>query len=92
VERLFDAFVDDDLRARWLPVEGVRLRTAKPNRTARFDWKGETQRIVVGFESKGDAKSTVAIEHTRLPDEAAAAREKPLWRERLAELKRLVEA
>ena len=45
-----------------------------------------------GDQSKGDAKSTVAIEHTRLPDAAAAAREKPLWRERLAELKRLVEA
>jgi hypothetical protein len=92
VERLFDAFVDDATRARWLPADGIRLRTATPYRSARFDWVGGTQRLAIGFESKGEAKSTVSIEHMKLPDGAAVEREKPLWRERLAELKRLLES
>ena len=92
VERLFDAFVDDATRARWLPADGIRLRTATPYRSARFDWAGGAQRLAIGFESKGAAKSTVSIEHMKLPDGAAVEREKPLWRERLAELKRLLES
>jgi hypothetical protein len=92
VERLFDAFVDAGIRATWLPVEGIRLRTAAPHKSARFDWKGGSERLVVGFTAKGDAKSTVAIEHSRFPDQDAAEREKPLWRDRLAALKRLLEA
>jgi hypothetical protein len=91
VEQLFDAFLDDATRARWLPAEGMRLRTATPHRSARFDWAGG-QRLAIGFESKGDAKSTVSIEHMKLPDGAAVEREKPLWRDRLAELKRLLES
>ena len=92
VEALYDAFVDAAVRARWLPVDGIRVRTATPHRTARFDWKGGAERLAIGFTAKGDAQSTVAIEHSRLPDEAAAALEKSLWRERLAELKRLLES
>jgi hypothetical protein len=92
VERLFDAFVDDATRASWLPADGIRLRTATPYRSARFDWAGGAQRLAIGFESKGEAKSTVSIEHMKLPDGAAVEREKPLWRERLAELKRLLES
>ena len=92
VERLFDALVDEGVRAKWLPVDGIRLRTATPNRSARFDWPTGEQRLVMGFEAKGEAKSTVALEHSRIPDEAAAEREKALWRQRLAELKRLLES
>ena len=41
----------------------------------------------VGFEAKGDDKSTVALEHERLPDGEAAERMKAYWRERIAALK-----
>ena len=92
VTAVFDAFVDEAIRARWLPVDGLRLRKDNPYRGARFDWPGGTQRLIVGFDAKAESKTTVSIEHTRLPDEPAVAREKPLWRERLAELKRVLEA
>jgi hypothetical protein len=91
VERLYDAFVDESLRRRWLPETELRERTATKPKSARFDWgEGET-RVIVGFEDKGDAKSTAALEHARLPDAEEAERMKAFWRERVAVLKEMLE-
>jgi hypothetical protein len=79
VERLYEAFLALDL-----PLS---VRTAQPNRSARFDWEDGTTRVIVGFEAKGEAKSTVAVQHERLPDAETAERTKQEWRERLAALK-----
>jgi Domain of unknown function (DUF4287) len=92
VERLYAAFVDEGERARLLPDAPVSLRTAQPNRSARFDWGDGATRVVVGFEAKGREKSAVAIEHERLPDAATAERTKSEWRNRLARLKEVLEA
>jgi hypothetical protein len=79
VERLYEAFLALDL-----PLS---VRTAQPNRSARFDWEDGSTRVIVGFEAKGEAKSTVAVQHERLPDAATAERTKAQWRERLSALK-----
>jgi hypothetical protein len=79
VERLYEAFLALDL-----PLS---LRTSRPNRSARFDWEDGATRVIVDFTSKGDAKSTVALAHERLPDAKEAERTKAAWRERLAALK-----
>lgn len=91
VERLFDAWVDEGVRAQWLPEVSLRLRTATPHRTARFDWEDGSTRLAVGFTARGDVRSTVALEHQRLPDEETGERVRALWRERLADLQRLLE-
>jgi len=87
VERLYDAFVHESLRARWLPDAELRERTATKHKSARFDWGDGETRVIVGFESKGEAKSTVALEHERLADAEEAERMKAYWRERLTALK-----
>lgn len=92
VDLLFQAFVDADLRAKWLRGASLRLRTATPHRTARFDWADGSERLAIGFTSKGDARSTVAIEHSRLPDPETAGRRKAFWRDQLQELRRMLEA
>jgi hypothetical protein len=92
VERLFDAFVDESLRERWLPDGELRERTATKPKSARFDWGDGETRVIVGFESKGDAKSTVALEHERLADAEEAERMKAYWRERLSALKAQAES
>ena len=79
VERLYKAFLALDL-----PLS---VRTTQPNRSARFDWEDGATRVIVGFEAKGDAKSTVSVQHERLPDADFAERTKAEWRERLAALK-----
>lgn len=91
VGRLFAAFADEAERARYLPGVPLRLRTAQPNRSARFDWEDGRTRVIVGFTDKG-AKTTVDIQHERLADEVEAARAKADWRARLEELKRMLEA
>ena len=91
VERLFDAFMDDELRERWLPDGELRERTAQPGRSARFDWGDGATRVNVGFEPKGDARSQVAVAHERLADAQAAEEMKLFWRERLNALKALLE-
>jgi hypothetical protein len=91
VERLYEAFVDESLRGRWLPNCPLRERTATKPRSARFDWAGSATRVIVGFEAKDEAKSTAALEHARLRGAAEAERMKAFWRERLSALKSQLE-
>jgi hypothetical protein len=92
VERLFDAVVDESLRQSWLPDGQLRERTSTKPKSARFDWADGPTRVIFGFESKDEAKSTVALQHERLADGAQAERMKSFWRERVASLKELLEA
>jgi hypothetical protein len=91
VERLYAAFVDPELRERWLPGARVRERKLLPHRSARFDWEDGATRLVVGFDDRGPAKSQVALSHERVPDAEVAAELKTYWRERLGVLKALLE-
>jgi hypothetical protein len=87
VDRLYDAFVDESLRARWLPDAQLRERTATKPKSARFDWGEDGGRVLVTFAAKGEVKSVVAVQHARLADAAEADRMKAYWRERLSALK-----
>jgi uncharacterized protein YndB with AHSA1/START domain len=91
VERLYDAFVDESLRESWLPEGRLRERTVTKPKTARFDWGDGDTRVIVGFESKGETKSVVALEHARLRDAQEAERMKTFWRERVVVLKEVLE-
>jgi Domain of unknown function (DUF4287) len=91
VGRLFDAFVDRSARERWLPDGRLRERTATRPRSARFDWADGPTRVIVDFEAKGEAKSTVTLEHGRLADAAEAERMKAYWRDRVSALKSQLE-
>jgi hypothetical protein len=92
VERLFEAFTDESIRDRWMPGADLRVRTATAPRTARYDWEDGSTRVIVGFDSAGDAKSRLALSHERLPDADSADEMKTWWRERLTELKAKLEA
>jgi hypothetical protein len=92
VEQLFDAVVEEPLRSRWLPDGSLRERTSSKPKSARFDWGDGTTRVIFGFESKGEAKSTVALEHERLADGDEAERMKSFWRERVSALKTQLES
>jgi hypothetical protein len=91
VGRLFGAFAGDAERGRWLTDAELRERSATKPRSARFDWGDGRTRVNVTFQARGEARSTVTVEHIRLPDAAAAARMKGWWCERLTTLKELHE-
>lgn len=91
VERLYQAVIEEPLRERWLPDGELSERTATRTRSARFDWGHGGSRVNVTFLSKEATKSTVALEHRRLPDAGEADRMKVYWRQRLGALKEVLE-
>jgi hypothetical protein len=82
VEALYDAFGDDALS----------VRTATRPRSARYDFADTGSRVHATFIAKDAAKSTIALEHSRLPDAGEVARMKGYWRDRLDALKTQLEA
>jgi hypothetical protein len=77
VEQLFDAFLEQD---------ELRERTSTRPKSARFDWAGGESRVNATFVAKGEASSTVSVEHRRLAGPDEAERMKAFWRERLSSL------
>ena len=92
VDVLFEAFVNSRRRRKWLTDGAMSLRTSQTNYTARFNWEDGSTRVNVAFIDKGPAKSTVAVSHEKLPDADEAETAKISWRERLADLKSLLES
>lgn len=91
VSRLFAFFVDADLRERWLPGAAMRQGATHLDRSVRFEWEDGASRMAASFTAIGNAKSQVAVQHTRLPDATRAAVMKAFWRDRVAALKALLE-
>jgi hypothetical protein len=89
---LFDAFVDDGMRGRWLTEGSMSRRSARPGKTARFDWADGASRILVTFEAKGPSRASAHVAHERLPDAEAGEAAKAAWKRRLAALKDSLEA
>lgn len=91
-ETAFNAFHDEGERAAWLPVQGLRVRTATLPKSVRFDWTNGASRVNVHLSEKGAGKTQVSLEHEKLSDAAEAEQMKAFWRERLAQLKTHLEA
>lgn len=79
VEKLFDAFANARTRKRWLPVK-IKVRTATKPKTMRIDWDDNTF-VAIGFLSKGKDKSSVAVQHSKLPEKASIEAVKKMWSE-----------
>jgi hypothetical protein len=91
IDVLFDAFVDDPARRRWLTDGSMSLRTSQPGKVARFDWDDGPTRVLVTFEAKAPSKATAHVAHERLPDADSAETAKALWKSRVAALKSILE-
>lgn len=88
---VIDAFVDEDVRRRWLPEGEFTLRTHRPAKSVTADWDGGSSRISVYLTAKDEKKTQIGLGHTQLPDADAVAAYKVFWKERLTELKTLLE-
>lgn len=89
VERVFAAFVDDGLRDGWLEPGALRLRTAQPHRSARFEVLlsgADGTRLEVYFTAKSETKASAAVQHSKLPDAESIEPWRAFWKERLVRL------
>jgi hypothetical protein len=74
---LFDAFTDETRRRQWLDSE-LTIRKATPHRSVRISWS-DGSNVQVYLTDKGPAKSTVTIQHGKLPSRNAADEAKAFW-------------
>jgi len=91
VGRVAAAFMDGELRERWLPGAVMRERASQSKHSLQFDWQDTGSRVVVSI-SGDKAKSLVVLEHVRIADAGTAQEMKAYWRERLTALKSLLES
>ena len=78
--KLYKAFSTARLRTQWLPDKVV-VRGATVNKRMRIAMADDTV-VEIGFYPKSDTKSSVAVQHTKLPDKATADKIKAWWAER----------
>jgi uncharacterized protein YndB with AHSA1/START domain len=90
VGRLFKAFAEAPQRNRWLERGTLKVRTTLKNRSVRFDFRDGTSRVVVSFDPKGRSKTTVAVQHERLPDARAVEEMRGMWKDHLARLAKML--
>ncbi|CAN5733094.1 hypothetical protein BH23GEM8_BH23GEM8_08620 [soil metagenome] len=91
IERLFEAWLDEEKRARWLE-EKVTIRRSTPSRSLRITWADGRSDVSVTLYRKGEEKSQVGVEHSKLGDEEEAARMKAHWTDALKRLKEMLES
>ena len=89
VQTLYDAWADARTRKRWLDGAEIKIRTATSPKSMRITWS-DGNIIAVGFYPKGPDKSSVAVQHPKLPDGATADSLKKYWSERLDDLGRVL--
>jgi hypothetical protein len=89
VQTLYDAWADARMRKRWLDGAEIKIRTATSPKSMRITWS-DGNIIAVGFYPKGPDKSSVAVQHPKLPDRATADSLKKYWSERLDDLGRVL--
>lgn len=79
VDALFDAF------RRLAKKEKYKERTATAPKSLRLTAPDDTS-VEVGFSAKGDSKSSVAVQHSKLASQKDVAKRKEYWRGLLDEL------
>jgi uncharacterized protein YndB with AHSA1/START domain len=89
--QVFKAWKDARTRGRWLETPGLVIRKSTPDKSLRITWPDGTTSLDVELYPKGDGKTHVTIQHTKLADAAAVKREKAFWAEALGRLKAQLE-
>jgi hypothetical protein len=83
---VFDAWVDESRRRKWMKPAKFTVTTATPHKSIRIKWDADDTRVNVGIYPKGARKCQVTIEHNKLKDEAWVAWTKKCWAGCLADL------
>jgi len=91
VSRLYEAFVTEPGRSRWLAEADAKVRGARRNHSVQLTW-GDGTPVEITFTAKGDVKTQVSVQHGKLPDKSTATALKVFWADRLEALGALLDA
>lgn len=79
ISKLYHAFANDKARNAWLAEDGLAVRKATPNKSMRVTWNDMKTSLQITFLSKGDNKSQVVVQHSKLPNAKASTTMKTYW-------------
>jgi uncharacterized protein YndB with AHSA1/START domain len=88
VAHLFAAWNDPQKRRRWLREDEMEIRTARHDKSLRVRWGDGNERVEILFYPKGRGKSSVSVDHRRLPNAKEAAKTKSYWVKQLDALEK----
>lgn len=91
VTRLFDAWVDDEQRAQWLDTSGWHIRKSTPYKNLRATWVDGRTQIEMHLWPRGEGRTLVQIEHSKLGSLEDVQRLKAFWGVALERLRKLTE-
>lgn len=91
VGKLYRAFTQAPQRNRWLQSGMLRVRTTRKDRDTRFDYRDGSSRVVVYFDPKDRRKTTVTIQHEKLPDADAVEQMRAMWKQNLKHLAEVIQ-
>jgi hypothetical protein len=86
VRKLFKAFAEAPQRNKWLERGMLKVRSTRKDLSVRFDFHDGTSRVVAYFDPKDRSKTTVTVQHERLPDAGAVEEMRGMWKEHLKRL------
>ena len=89
--KLYKAFAGEKARKGWLAENGLVVRTATTDKSMRVTWSDRKSSLEISFLPKGDGKSQVVVQHSKLPDAKASAKMKKYWGAALDRLREALE-
>jgi hypothetical protein len=92
IAKLYQSWIDEQLRRRWLPDAEMEITTATSNKSLRAQWGEGKSRLSVNFWAKGAGKSQAAVDHMKLTSSKECAKMKKYWFEALNRLQEINES
>ena len=89
-ERVYDAWLDPQTRAGWLPRVDLTVRKATPPKSIRLNWS-DGSRLEVRLTAKGADRTAITVQQDKMADAATAEEMKAYWAAALDRLQQLLE-
>ncbi len=88
VSKLYKAWIDENVRERWMKDPSFTIRKKTANKNIRITWIDNSTTVEVMFYPKGDTKTQIVVQQSKLSDAKRAERMKTYWGENLEQLQK----
>ena len=86
IGKVYNYWADDKLRIRWLDMNDIKIRKARQDKSITATWIDGKTTLEVNFYKKGNSKSQVVVQHSKIVIIEEAVRMKLYWKKRLERL------
>ena len=91
IKQLYNSWIIDKVREKWLKKEKIIIRKSTENKSARITRSDNETSLRVDFYPKGENKSQVAVQHLKIKDSTNAFKMKEHWKLALDKLKAAID-